>query len=292
MGDGASSVLESLSEAGWTLEKRSECGTCFHRQSFHFDTSSRGKSSQIKCLFMIPERNRGHTPRHGFQPARAGDITLCARGKRSLTKVVAVNGLLILLRPTGVPSGGAVSCCPYLRAVERNTNGYALNIPTVLCTELLLSYTTHGACGFIDLEARASAAVAYRRRNRHIVRSARRILRRGTRTDTKIQTYRTVLCTEFCASVVHDSWGLRQLSISKHAPPQPSPTAAASANRHIVRSARRIFRRAPLGQLPLQRVHSQGDERGDGDTRRHGLARRRASRRRERTTQCSGCPNA
>ena len=114
----------------------------------------------------------------------------------------------------------------------------------------------------------------------------------GTRTDTKIQTYRTVLCTEFCASVVHDSWGLRQLSISKHAPPQPSPTAAASANRHIVRSARRIFRRPPLGQLPLQRVHSQGDERGDGDTRRHGLARRRARRRRKRTTHCSGCPNA
>ena len=114
----------------------------------------------------------------------------------------------------------------------------------------------------------------------------------GTRTDTKIQTYRTVLCTDFCASVVHDSWGLRQLSISKHAPPQPSPTAAASANRHIVRSARRILRRAPLGRLPLQRVHSQGDERGDGDTRRHGLARRRARRRRKRTTQCSGCPNA
>ena len=32
---------------------------------------------------------------------------------------------------------------------------------------------------FIDLEARASAAVAYRRRNRHIVRSARRIFRRA-----------------------------------------------------------------------------------------------------------------
>ena len=86
--------------------------------------------------------------------------------------------------------------------------------------------------------------------------------------------------------------GLAALLISKHAPPPPSPTAAASANRHIVRSARRILRRAPLGRLPLRRVHSQGDERGDSDTRRHGLARRRARRRRERTTHCSGCPNA
>ena len=60
----------------------------------------------------------------------------------------------------------------------------------------------------------------------------------------------------------------------------------------IVRGARRILRRAPLGRLPLRRVHSQGIEREDGDTRRRGLARRRARRRRERTTHCSGCPNA
>ena len=60
----------------------------------------------------------------------------------------------------------------------------------------------------------------------------------------------------------------------------------------IGRGARRILRRAPLGRLPLRRVHSQGIEREDGDTRRRGLARRRARRRRERTTHCSGCPNA
>ena len=110
----------------------------------------------------------------------------------------------------------------------------------------------------------------------------------------RIQIYKhtTVICTEYRThGAEYTTHGARGFMISKHATPPTSPTAAASANRHIVRIARRILRRAPLGRFPLRRVHSQEDERGDGDIRRHGLARRRARRRRERTTHCSGCPN-
>ena len=59
-----------------------------------------------------------------------------------------------------------MSCCRYLRAVERNTYGYKdTNIQQYsVLSSVLLSYTTQRACGFIDLEARASAAVPYRRR--------------------------------------------------------------------------------------------------------------------------------
>ena len=41
-----------------------------------------------------------------------------------------------------------------------------------------------------------------------------------------------------------------------------------------------------------QRVHTQGDGRGEGDARRRGLARRRARRRRAQTSYRSGCPIA
>ena len=97
----------------------------------------------------------------------------------------------------------------------------------------------------------------------------------------RIQIYKhtTVICTEYRThGAEYTTHGARGFMISKHATPPTSPTAAASANRHIVRIARRILRRAPLGRFPLRRVHSQEDERGDGDIRRHGLARRRARR--------------
>ena len=67
----------------------------------------------------------------------------------------------------------------------------------------------------------------------------------GTRTDTKIQTYRTVLCTEFCASVVHDSKGLRLYRSrstrlrSRPLPPPPQRIATLCAARAASSAARR-----------------------------------------------------
>jgi hypothetical protein len=91
------------------------------------------------------------------------------------------------------------------------------------------------------------------------------------------------------SSVVHDSWGLR-LDRSRSTrlrprllPPPQSPHCAQRAPHPPPRAARPPP--APARAQSLGRAW-------DGDTRRRGLARRRARRRRARTSHRSGCPRA
>ena len=161
------------------------------------------------------------------------------------------------------------------RAVERNTYGYALNIPTVLCTELLLSYTTHGACGFINLEARDSAAVAYHRRlseSPHCKQRAPHLPPRAARPPPPPAR----------AQSRGRAWGWRHSAPWSSASPCSSPAGTDDA---LFRLPERVavprdstgLSSAPTSLCAAGRRHRRvhihlGDGRGEGDARRLGLA--------------------
>ena len=102
-------------------------------------------------------------PRHGFQPARAGDNTpVCAWqtfAQQSCGCELTVNTIKADWRWRCVVLSEFTCGGTERVRIQRYKH------TTVLCTEYEYrthgaEYTTHGACGFIDLEARDSAAVA------------------------------------------------------------------------------------------------------------------------------------
>ena len=153
-----------------------------------------------------------------------------------------------------------------------------IHISCPYCSLLRTSQFTNREGTCIDLEARASAAVAYRRRNRHIVRSARRIPPRAARPPPASAR----------AQSRDRAWGWRHSAPWSSASPCLSPADTDDALLRLperVTVPRNSTGSSSAPKCRQRRVHSHiGDGQNDGDARRLGLGRVRC---RAQVVNCS-----
>ena len=146
---------------------------------------------------------------------------------------------------------------------------------------VLLSYTTHGACGFIDLEARASAAVPYRRRLSESPPCAQRAPHPPPRAARQPPAPAR-------AQSRGQAWGWRHSTPWSGASPCLSPADTHDALLRLperVTVPRNSTGSSSAPKCRQRRVHSHiGDGQNDGDARRLGLGRVRC---RAQVVNCS-----